>query len=521
MLASRPVARARAGRRPSAARAYGVRCVAAAGAPPASLPLQTVRDLRGAKARIPSPFYADGGFVDENDRVSLFAVEYASPFSAGNAGPPHSLRVDRGDRAYLPIEGHAVRAGPSKDVWYDAPLARAAIVTCGGLCPGINDVVRSVYRTLRAYGVPQGSVFGIQYGLRGLTPKGLGSNPPIELTDEHVTHIHTRGGTVLGTSRGGANVPAIVDGIEELGLDMLFVVGGNGGNKAASVIATELLDRGVACSIIALPKTIDNDILILDKCFGFDTSVEEAVRAVASAWTEATSARHGVGVVKLMGRQSGHIALATSLASGLADICLIPEVPVVLEGSGGVLEHLEHVLRTKGHAVIVVAEGACQEELGSSGELDLSGNPVLVDVGPYLVHAIKAYFKRRADEEVTRATSLPPIKPDVKYIAPSYLIRSLVANASDKILCTSLGANAVHAAFTGYTAATVGVVNTHFCVLPSRVLTQAPATVDPRARPFNRLCALLRQPRHWGDATEAAGPGTPNGLAEAPGGTAV
>ncbi|KAJ8429902.1 hypothetical protein Cgig2_008787 [Carnegiea gigantea] len=350
------------------------------------------------------------------------------------------------------------RAGPRKEIYFEPMKVRAAILTCGGLCPGLNDVIRQVsirswppwtdspgnkamcaltcifasilcqglsgtilvlkiFFTLERYGVEK--VFGVRYGFRGFFDPDL---PMKKLTHEMVQDINLEGGSLLGVSRGGASVSNIVDSIE-------------------------CRKRRMKVSVVCVPKTIDNDILLMDKTFGFDTAVEEAQRAINSAYIEAHSAYHGIGLVKLMGRSSGFIAMHASLASGQVDVCLIPEVPFTLHGPNGVLQHLEHLIRTKGAAVVCVAEGAgqnmssiingfqIQELLAAPDIKDASGNAVLGDIGVHIQHEIKRYFKGKG------------IHADVKYIDPTYMVRSVRANASDAILCTVLGQNAVSIAF--------------------------------------------------------------------------
>ena len=276
-----------------------------------------------------------------------------------------------------------------------------AVVTCGGLCPGLNDVVQGLVNKCHDYGVPEGNVLGIRYGFKGFYDKVY---KPVVLTKKNVEGIQLEGGTILGTSRGGADIKRIVKQIDILGIDVCFVVGGNGGNAGAAAIQSELARSRVLCSVVGIPKSIDNDILLIDRCFGFDTAVEEAQRALISAKVEASSAFRGVGIVKVMGRQSGFIAVNSSLASGVVDICLIPEVPFKLYGDRGMFAYLEKVLMEKGHAVICVAEGAGQDLLATGEQrADASGNPILKNVGTWLRNEIK-----RGVKDV-----------DMKYIDPS------------------------------------------------------------------------------------------------------
>lgn len=429
---------------------------------PVIVPIPDLRDK--LKAR-PSPFVAhnnwDGGFVSDDDHVALSAVEFAPAESDCTASSARRC---------------ATRAGARETIYFDPEHVTAAIVTCGGLCPGLNDVVQSLANKLHDYGVPEDNVLGVKYGFRGFYDRKA---RPDVLTRKSVEGIHLRGGTVLGTSRGGADMRRIVKQIDLWGVDMVFVVGGNGGNAGAEVLQEELERCGVDCAVVGVPKSIDNDILLIDKTFGFDTAVEEAQRALLAAKVEASSAFHGIGLVKLMGRQSGFIAMQASMASGLVDICLIPEAPFELHGERGMFAFLEKVLEEKGHAVVCVAEGAGQDIL-ATGEIhtDASGNHVLKDVGPWLKNEMKARF----------------VEADVKYIDPSYIIRSIPPTSGDRIYCKVLAHNAVHAAFAGFTGVTVGLINTHYAYLPIHAVIHAPRRVDPSGRAWNSLRASLGQP---------------------------
>lgn len=383
---------------------------------------------------------------------------------------------DEQDQICVPLPPWAVRAGARKEIYFDPKTVNAAVVTCGGLCPGLNDVVQGIVCKLEDYGVPEGNILGIKYGFKGFYDR---THKPVVLTQKYVEGIQLKGGTILGTSRGGADIKEIVKRIDMWALDMVFVVGGNGGNAGASAIQHECEKAGVPCAVIGVPKSIDNDILLIDKCFGFDTAVEEAQRALLAARVEAGSAFRGIGIVKLMGRQSGFIAMNASMASGVVDICLIPEVKFELHGPHGMLAYLEQVLSRKGHAVICLAEGAAQDVL-AAGEVktDLSGNPILQDSGIWLRDNIKAAFK----------------DADIKYIDPSYLIRSIPTISGDRIYCKILAHNAVHAAFAGYTGVTTGLVNTHYVLLPIPVVISSPRRVDPKGKAWNRLRSSIGMP---------------------------
>ena len=421
--------------------------------------------LRDSLEERPSPFlennYHGGGFVSDDDRVDMQSVHFASKKSAGrrSQGKLTELAMALKENgtvdfeSSLPLPTAAIRAGPREKIYLNPSSTHAAIVTCGGLCPGLNDVVRGIVLKLLDYGVPESNILGIRYGFKGFYDK---KRRPIILTRRLVDSIQLEGGTMLGTSRSRANLSEIIKRLDLWKIDILFVIGGPGSHTAALRIQKSCDENKVPCAIIAVPKSIDNDILLVDKTFGFETAVEEAQKPLMAAKVEATSGYRGIGLVKLMGRRSGFIAVQASLASGLVDICLIPEVPFRLES---VLTYLEFILENKGHAVICVAEGAAeglrgQEEYhrprGNSTDGDDDPANDALDVGAWLKSKIKEHL---ADV-------------DVKYIDPSYLIRSITSTSTDRIYCRMLANGAVHGAFSGYTGITVGLVNTHFVYLP-------------------------------------------------------
>ncbi|XP_006661761.1 ATP-dependent 6-phosphofructokinase 5, chloroplastic-like [Oryza brachyantha] len=408
------------------------------------------------------------GYVNDDDRALLKVIKFASPTSAG------AYCIDP-DCSW--VEQWVHRAGPRKQIYFEPPYVKAGIVTCGGLCPGLNDVIRQIVLTLEKYGVK--NIVGIQHGFRGFFEDHLAEVP---LNRHVVQNINLAGGSFLGVSRGGANISDIVDSIQARRLDMLFVLGGNGTHAGANLIHEECRKRKLKVSIVGVPKTIDNDILLMDKTFGFDTAVEAAQRAINSAYIEAHSAFHGIGLVKLMGRSSGFITMHASLSSGQVDICLIPEVPFTLDGPHGVLQHLEHLIETQGFALICVAEGAGQEHLQQSNATDASGNMILSDIGVHLQQKIKSHFKEIG------------VHSDVKYIDPTYMVRAVRANASDAILCTVLGQNAVHGAFAGFSGITTGVCNTHNVYLPIPEVIKSTRVVDPNSRMWHRCLTSTGQP---------------------------
>lgn len=366
-----------------------------------------------------------------------------------------------------------IRAGPRSEIFFKPKEVHAAIVNCGGLCPGINDVIRSVVNTLEV-GYDVKKISGIRYGFGGFWKDGVET---MKLNRKAVRNIQTKGGSIVGCGRGGGDVPKIVDAIEKQGMNMIFVIGGNGSHAGANAISKECAKRGLKVSVVGIPKTIDNDILHIDKTFGFDTAVEEAQKAIKAAATEAKSALNGIGVVKLMGRQSGFIAMNASLANGDVDVCLIPEVDFAMEGPNGVVNHVKNLIASQGHALIVLAEGAGQEYVTGAGGTDAGGNPILGDIGPWFCKRLKA-----------------EMSCDVKYIDPTYMVRGCAANAHDSIYCAVLGQNAVHGAFAGFTGISIGVVNTHAVFLPIERLIEKERLVDPDGRNWHRLLTATGQP---------------------------
>jgi 6-phosphofructokinase 1 len=388
------------------------------------------------------------------------------------------------DEKYKPIFIEA--AGPREKIYFEPHKVKAAIVTCGGLCPGLNNVIRDITYTLRRYGVDE--IIGISNGYKGFLREF--NYPIVPLSRDVVRYIHREGGTILGSSRGyGDRTKDIVNRLEDKGINMLFTIGGDGTQKGALRIYEEAKRRGLKISVVGIPKTIDNDLSYVRKSFGFETAVEEAAKAVLSATTEARSAPNGVGLVKLMGRESGFIAAHTAIAAKNVAFVLVPEVPFELEGKNGFLESLrKKVLDPKyGYAVVVVAEGAGQDLLKKSSEgkeeqLDASGNKKLDDIGTFLRDKIMKYF---ADKE----TDL-----NMKYIDPSYMIRSQPANANDSIHCSLLAANAVHAAMAGKTGILLGIVHNYYVHVPIEMAVKSRNTLPPNSTIWRAVLELTGQP---------------------------
>jgi 6-phosphofructokinase 1 len=389
---------------------------------------------------------------------------------------------DMFERGFKPLSFEM--AGPRQRIYFDPPKTTAAIVTCGGLCPGLNDIIRGIVMELYTrYGVTK--IFGIRYGYEGLVPKY--GHVPVTLKPDSVSTIHSFGGTILGSSRGPQEIGEMVDHLEELGVDLLFVIGGDGTLKGGAKINDEIRRRGLKKSVIGIPKTIDNDILYLDKSFGFETAFAEAVKAVSCAHVEAVGAVNGIGLVKLMGRDSGFIASYAALAGQHVNFCLIPEIPFHLEGANGLLEQLRYRLAHRKHALIVVAEGAGQDLMdnGESKRTDASGNKRLGDIGVFLKERITEFFKERRTHV------------NLKYIDPSYIIRSVPASPQDNVFCTQLAQNAVHAGMAGNTNMLVGRWHGTFVHLPLQLVTKGRRRVDPAGDLWHAVIECTGQPTRW------------------------
>jgi len=343
-------------------------------------------------------------------------------------------------------------AGPREKIYFEPTKTRAAIVTCGGLCPGLNDVIRAVIMELYwVYGVTK-DVYGIKYGLEGFVPNF--AHDFIMLNPQVVKNIHKEGGTILSSSRGSQDNSVILDSLERHNINILFMVGGDGTLRAAGELYDEIKKRGLHISLVCIPKTIDNDIPFIQRSFGFETAFTIATEAIRAAHNEAEGALNGIGIVKLMGRNSGFIAANACL--GLRDVnyVLVPELDFDFDGEKGLLRDIERRLQRRGHAVIVVAEGAGQKFFSDTQGTDASGNKKLGDIGILLRDRIKDYFKERG------------IQVNIKYIDPSYMVRGIPANINDSAFAGLLAQNAVHSAMAGKTGLVIGRWNTEFTNVP-------------------------------------------------------
>jgi len=360
------------------------------------------------------------------------------------------------------------QAGPREKIYFDPSKLKCAITTCGGLCPGLNDIIRSIVLELyHIYNVK--TIYGIKHGLQGFIPDF--EHDVIDLNPGTVSGIQNTGGSILGSSRGTQDIGQIIDCLERLNIGILFMVGGDGTLRASKKIAEEIEKRNLKISIIGIPKTIDNDIYLVSKSFGFDTAVDVATLAIKGAHNEAVAYPNGIGLIKLMGRHSGFLAATAALAQQDANFVLVPEVDIFLYGKTGFLQAIENRIRHRKHAVIIVAEGAGQSFFEDQEKrFDPSGNIILEDIGLFLKEKIKQWFKAK------------DIPIALKYIDPSYIIRSLPANANDSVFCGFLGREAVHAGMAGKTKLLVSFWNNHYVHVPMDASSGHRKNMDPQGR---------------------------------------
>lgn len=395
-------------------------------------------------------------FVDDNDGILVDATLSAYKIFSGN---PEYMEL----------------AGPRRKIYFPSSSVSAGIVTCGGLCPGLNDVIRAIVMVLwYRYGTRR--ILGYRYGYKGLTPSS--AHPPLQLTPELVEDIHNDGGTILGTSRGPTDVSEIVNTLVRDKVNILFTIGGDGTQRGMYEITNEISKRGLPIAVIGVPKTIDNDIAYIERSFGFETAVEMSRTIITCAHMEAKGAENGIGLVKLMGRESGFIAAYATLASSDVNLTLVPEVPFSLKT---VVKFLHERLIRKSHAVVVVAEGAGQN-LFDISETDASGNKKLGDIGRLLVKTFSEELK-----------NIHPL-PSIKYIDPSYTIRSAPASADDSVFCFRLAENAVHAGMSGRTAMVVGFWNGHFVHVPVKKVVQQRKKLDTSGSLWQTVLENTGQP---------------------------
>lgn len=416
---------------------------------------------------------------------SLGECNYDSPLTGSisrfyqNEGIARDYRTkDLGSLENISDIDYFELAGPRGKLFFNPAETTVGIVTCGGLCPGLNDVIRALtFCSLESYGVKK--VLGFQYGFEGLVAKYY--HYPIELNTDNTDEIHEKGGTILKSSRGRQDDDEVIDTLVHYGVNILFTIGGDGTQRGSRDLVKRLRERNIPIGIVGIPKTIDNDINVVQRSFGFETAVESTWDIVTNAHAEAKAFRNGVGLVKLMGRESGWIAASAALANSNVNFCLVPEIPFDLHGPNGFLEHLKTRLQRKQHAVVVVAEGAGQQLLPNSDGADRSGNKKLGDIGTYMRDAVTEYFKAEKMEI------------NVKYFDPGYNIRARRANANDSMYCLRLGSNAVHAAMAGLTHMIVGMHNDRLVHLPIPLIGER-KVIDPQSWFWQTALQATHQP---------------------------
>jgi len=409
------------------------------------------------QAKVTSPLFLSGdnggaNLVSDDERILVDVAANRITETLRQGGTPASLEL----------------AGPREKIYFDPSKLRCALVTCGGLCPGLNDIIRAIVLQLH-YGYGVRNIYGIRYGLEGFIADY--GHEILDLTPRIVGSIHQMGGSILGSSRGPQSIEQIIDCLERMNIGALFMVGGDGTLKAASKINAAIARRGLHIAVVAIPKTIDNDIYLVSRSFGFDTAVSVATQAIVAAHNESAGYPNGIGLIKLMGRYSGYIAATTALAQQDVNFVLVPEVKFDLEGPRGLFRALENRLQERGHAVIVVAEGAGQQFFADDEvQRDASGNVKLKDIGQYLKNSIQNYFKSIQVSTV------------FKYIDPSYMIRSLPASTNDNVFCSFLGRDAVHAAMAGKTGVLISHWNGHFVHVPMELSAGRRKQINPHGK---------------------------------------
>ncbi len=428
----------------------------------------TIKNLGQSAVRTPlmkKGLLTDGSFVSDDIRIIYDPM--ITDYNAGRIEPGHSFE----------------QAGPRRMIHFRPEETRSAIATCGGLCPGINAVIRSiVMESFHRYGAQ--SIIGFRYGYSGLDPAN--GYEPVQLTPELVEDIHLEGGTILGSSRGGTEeMETLVDTLGRLGINIFYTIGGDGTLKGAHKIAAIAKQRGLDLAVVGIPKTIDNDISFIQRTFGFETAYSQAVDSIYAAHVESKGAPNGIGLVKLMGRHSGFIAAHACLAMSDVNFVLLPEVPFDLDGENGFLAHLKKRMLARHHAVICVAEGAGQDLIENdraARQHDASGNVKLDDIGVFLKSAINRFFSGQG------------IEINLKYIDPSYLIRSAPPVPNDSIFCAQLGQYAVHAGMAGKTDMAIGLWNNIYTHVPIELAVSKRKTIDPSSRFLYDVMSATGQP---------------------------
>mmetsp|Transcript_20291 Transcript_20291/g.48093 ORF Transcript_20291/g.48093 Transcript_20291/m.48093 type:complete len:415 (+) Transcript_20291:167-1411(+) len=402
--------------------------------------------------------FPDMSFINSSEMVAGNIIQNSDP----DTQKPNPL-----------LSSGCLRANAARQLFWEPNKVKAAVVTCGGLCPGLNSIIRGVTKCLwNEYGVRE--ILGITAGYNGLSDPE--THPPVKLTEEMVRDIHMKGGSIIKAARGGFDAEKICDNLQRLGITVLFLVGGDGTQFAGHLLYEAARKRRLAVSIVGIPKSIDNDVVLFDRTFGFDTAVAKASEVIRNALVEASSCDRGVGIVKLMGRDSGFVAMHAATAADVVDLCMIPEVKVDMKD---VIEHVDATLAKKKYMVIAVAEGAGQE-LVSTGKQDDTGHTVYGDIGVFLKDTLNKHLKASGGRTF--------------YIDPSYIIRSVPITPNDHIYCVRLANDAVHTAMRGYTGVCVGAMHNVVCMLPSRLIASGKKKVRPHSSSWQGCVQTCNMP---------------------------
>ena len=370
-----------------------------------------------------------------------------------------------------------IRGGPRFHIALDNLRVKACIMTCGGLCPGLNVVIRELVMALRYnYGVAE--IYGIKWGFLGFTQKECW----IKLEPEDVKHIHLLGGTVLGTSRRGFDGEEISKQLIKNNVNMVFFIGGDGTHRGIKELSKILKEKKKKIILVGIPKSIDNDMPIIDKSFGLESVVQESVRTIRAANVEANCNLNGIGLVKLFGRSSGFVAMLSTLAARDVNICLIPEIPFNLYGENGLLDFIFQRMQVKEHCVIVVSDGA---RFSVKDYKTSNGRPV-EDIGLVI------------KKEIIEKSEELGIEVNLKYMDPTYVVRAVPANEYDCNLCAKLAESAVHCAFAGFTNFSVGMINNKPCMIPlEKMCGKSERKVEFNSDDYLMLLASTGQPSFY------------------------
>ena len=301
-------------------------------------------------------------------------------------------------------------------------MKKIGILTSGGDCGGLNAAIRSIFfRAKNKYGM---TVFGIKNGTTGLVQRPLDF---IELNQKTFSgYLLKQGGTFLGTTNKGSlkakdkivdQEKLLIDGYHQLGLDGLIIIGGDGSMNILQKIA-----KKGNLKIVAIPKTIDNDVGATDFSIGFDTAVNVATQALDNLHSTAVSHSRSM-ILEVMGRDAGHIALSSGIAGG-ADVILIPEIKYSIKGIINKLNEMKK--RDVKHSLIVVAEAVKMENGKKVIHEFKDGQKRLGGIGEYIANQIMS----KKDIEC-RVTALGHVQ------------RGAPPTANDRILASAFGVYAV------------------------------------------------------------------------------